>query len=243
MNWTIEHLDEIDSTNSYLTLAARNGAPSGTVVYADFQSAGRGRLDRKWTAAPGEALLTSILLRVDLDLEDLQLAVVAVALSARRAIAILTGTEIGLKWPNDLVIGDKKLSGILAEFVPAPQGPAVVIGIGVNLTSHPDTGTSTSVKEVTRSVLTPRGLLDTLLEEISPRVDQLTTSAGRGELRSEYRSALDTLGQRVKVTTHDGDLFGIATDVDELGRIIVDTNEGLMTFSSADVVHLRKDAE
>jgi len=117
----IRRFAEIDSTNRYLFDEARAGAPEGTVVVADYQSAGRGRLGRRWEAPPGSNLLVSILLRPTLRIDELHLCTVAVALAAAVACERGAGVVPDLKWPNDLLVRDAKLGGILAEALPAPD--------------------------------------------------------------------------------------------------------------------------
>ena len=139
----VRRFAEIDSTNRYLLDLARHGAPEGTVVVADHQSAGRGRLGRRWEAPLGANLLVSVLLRPDVPVDELHLCTVAVALAATDACARVSGLVPELKWPNDLMVGERKLAGILAEsLVGAPgDGPerrnesaaAVVVGVGVNV--------------------------------------------------------------------------------------------------------------
>ena len=133
----VERFDEIDSTNRYLVDAARAGGPSGLVAVARHQTAGRGRLGRRWQAPPGTNLLLSVLLRSsssspsEVTPHDLTLAV---ALAAADACAEVAGVEARLKWPNDLVVDDGKLAGVLAELVTGVSGdPAVVVGLGLNV--------------------------------------------------------------------------------------------------------------
>ena len=104
--WRIEHFDVIDSTNTWVGERALEGAPEGLVAVADFQSAGRGRLDRRWESPPSASLLCSILLRPDVAPDQLQLVVACVALAARAALVRLCGVRPALKWPNDLIVGD-----------------------------------------------------------------------------------------------------------------------------------------
>jgi BirA family transcriptional regulator, biotin operon repressor / biotin---[acetyl-CoA-carboxylase] ligase len=146
----LRRFSEIDSTNRYLLDAARSGAPEGTVVFADHQTAGRGRLDRRWEAPPGDNLLVSFLVRPSLAVEELHLCSAAVALAAADACARVAGLAPDLKWPNDLVVGERKLGGILAEVVPG--GPAgstgaaevgVVVGLGLNVRWPPPDGGNT----------------------------------------------------------------------------------------------------
>jgi len=150
----VHRFEEVDSTNRVLLDEARAGAPDGTVAVAAFQRAGRGRLGRRWEAPPGSNLLMSVLLRPGLVPGELHLCTVAVALAAADACAAVAGLEPELKWPNDLMVGERKLAGILAEIVPAGvvaeprpgagadigadagtgrSGTAVVVGLGLNV--------------------------------------------------------------------------------------------------------------
>jgi BirA family biotin operon repressor/biotin-[acetyl-CoA-carboxylase] ligase len=237
--WRVEHFNEIDSTNTWLAEQARSDAPEGLVAYCDFQSAGRGRLDRQWHAPPRSSLLCSILFRPELSVDQLQLVVGAVALSIRAALVRLCGLRPGLKWPNDLVVGDQKLAGLLAEVVATSQGPAVVVGLGLNLTDSPHDVAATDVLSRTGITLSARGLLDIFLEELEWRYLQLRDDAGRGELRREYEGALVTIGQVVRVERAQGDAVGEARGVDEFGRLVVDVDGHEMVFSTGDVVHVR----
>jgi BirA family biotin operon repressor/biotin-[acetyl-CoA-carboxylase] ligase len=150
---TVRRFTELDSTNRYLLDQARAGAPEGMAAVADYQSAGRGRLARRWEAPPGSNLLTSVLLRPVLPVEDLHLCTVAVALAAADACERGAAVTPELKWPNDLMVRGRKLGGILAEALPAapaapgapggsPAAPAVVVGLGLNVRwPPPDTVT------------------------------------------------------------------------------------------------------
>ena len=102
--WDIHRLDEVDSTNTYVRDRARHGAPAGLVAVADHQTAGRGRLDRRWESPPGANLLASVLLRPACDGDDVHLCAGAVALAAADACREVAGVEPVLKWPNDLLL-------------------------------------------------------------------------------------------------------------------------------------------
>jgi BirA family biotin operon repressor/biotin-[acetyl-CoA-carboxylase] ligase len=240
MIWRIEHFREIESTNSWLVKEAQNGAPEGTVGYADFQSAGRGRLDRRWVSPPGTSLLCSILLRAPVEVDQLHLVVAAVALSARAALVRLSGVRPSLKWPNDLLVGDAKLAGLLGEVVVTGDGLALVVGIGINLTdAGPSDVRATSVLNASGVTVTPRALLDILLEELEDRRSLLDSPEGRELLRQEYERALTTLGQHVRIERVDGVLFGVARGIDVSGQLLVDVDGVVTTFNAGDVVHVR----
>jgi BirA family biotin operon repressor/biotin-[acetyl-CoA-carboxylase] ligase len=238
--WRVEHFVEIDSTNTYLKDLAEGG-DQGLVALADFQRAGRGRLDRQWSSPPRASLLCSVLLRPNLDASELQLVVAAVALAIRSALERVSGLRAGLKWPNDLVVEGRKLAGLLAEVVATSHGLAVVVGFGVNLTDEgPDGVDATSVRAETGLTIEPRALLDIVLEELEPRRVALDTDDGRARLRDSYLSALVTVGQVVRVEQHRGDLLGTAVGVDERGQLLVEVDGEVHTVEAGDVVHLRR---
>lgn len=238
--WRVEHFDEIDSTNTYVVKRARDDVAEGFVALADFQSSGRGRLDRAWTSPPRASLLCSLLLRPDLDATQLQLVVAVVALATRTALERLCGLRPALKWPNDLVVGEKKLAGLLAEVVKSSGTFAVVVGLGVNLTYEgPEGVAATSVRSEAGVTLVPRGLLDIVLEEIEKRRAQLDTKEGRVALREEYTRALATIGQDVRVEQLNGSVTGVARGVDDAGQLLVEVDGALRSFGVGDVVHVR----
>lgn len=241
MIWRVEHFEEIESTNTWLAAQAKSGAPEGTVAYADFQSAGRGRLDRRWVSPPRTSLLCSILLRPPLSADELYLAVAAVALSARAALVRLCGVRPFLKWPNDLLVGEDKLAGLLGEVVQTSAGLAIIVGIGVNLSdAGPDGVRATSVRDASGVTIAPRALLDILLEEIEPRRALLESVEGRETLRGEYERALVTVGQSVRIELVNAVQSGIARGVDTSGQLLVEVDGATMAFNAGDVVHLRR---
>jgi BirA family biotin operon repressor/biotin-[acetyl-CoA-carboxylase] ligase len=241
--WEIRRFPEIDSTNTYLLDQARQGVPEGLVAVAEHQTAGRGRLDRRWESPPGSNLLASVLLRPGCAADDLHLCSGAVALAAADACAEMAGVEAVLKWPNDLLVGGAKLAGVLAEAdFDGTRLRGVVVGIGLNVawpgpaeaggTCLEDTGGT--AQPVDKSVL-----LDLLLEGLARRRPLLDEEAGRGILADEVRRRCATLGQRVRVTMPNEELTGIASAIDEAGHLVVDTGSGRRLVSVGDVVHLR----
>jgi BirA family transcriptional regulator, biotin operon repressor / biotin---[acetyl-CoA-carboxylase] ligase len=238
--WHVEHFDVVDSTNTWLVARASDGAPEGLVALADFQSAGRGRLDRRWESPAGASLLCSILLRPDVSPDQLQLVVACVALSARAALVRLSGVRPALKWPNDLIVGDAKIAGLLAEIVAVDERLAVVVGIGVNLTHDGPAGVpATSVRAASGVTITAPALLDIMLEELETRRGLLDSAHGQATVREEYRRALVTLGQTVRVERANDVVVGLAESVDEYGQLLVRTDDDLLAISVGDVVHVR----
>jgi len=227
----------LDSTNSYLLDESRRGAPEWLVAVADFQTQGRGRRGRSWIAPPGASLLASVLLRPELPPERLQPVSIVSGVAMAHAVHRVAGFLPALKWPNDLVVGRRKLAGLLAE----SDGDAVVVGIGVNVEWHDfppelaDTATACNL-EAGRMV-DRRELLSVFLVELEQRYPRMDV------VIDDYRALLATLGRRVRVERPDGDLVGRAVDVGSAGELVVDVDgRGRLTVHVGDVVHLR-DAE
>jgi BirA family transcriptional regulator, biotin operon repressor / biotin---[acetyl-CoA-carboxylase] ligase len=243
--WDVRRFEEIDSTNTYLQRQARLGAPEGTVAVAEHQSAGRGRLDRRWEAPPGASLLVSVLFRPDFDPSELHLCTVAMALAAAEACRRVAGVGPVLKWPNDLLVGEGKLAGVLAEaeFDAGPGGAvAVVVGLGLNVDwPGPAGGGGTSLLELAGDPVDRSALLDALLDALSARRALLDSVAGRRQVVAELRNQCATLGRRVRVELAAEVVLGMATAIDDAGQLVVRTSDGPRTVSAGDVVHLRPD--
>ena len=205
---------------------ARSGAPEGLVAVADHQTAGRGRLGRVWEAPAGANLLMTVLLRPAADVPP-HLAVAAVALAGRDAASSVGGVSCGLKWPNDLVVDDgRKLAGVLAE---TDGAGAVAVGIGLNVAWAPE-GAACLGAGVSRD-----DVLDALLASLGGWLDDGWAAVARA-----YREACVTIGRRVRVELVDGEVFeGAAADVDDAGRLLVETSVCLRTVDVGDVTHVR----
>lgn len=239
----VYRLGSVDSTNNWMLAAAREGAGDRIVAVADYQERGRGRLDRTWEAPAGSSLLCSILLRVALEAPDRHLASVAVALAATEACAAEAGLAVRLKWPNDLVVDDRKLGGVLAEtdgLADADGATPIVVGIGMNLRwPGPPGAGGTSVLEASGRDVDRDAILDALLVALEARDGQLREETGRAVLVEAYRAQLVTLGRRVRVELHDRTIEGTACDVTDGGLLVVESASGRATIASGDVVHLR----
>lgn len=200
---------ELDSTNRLAADLARSGAPDGVVVGADHQTAGRGRRGRTWESRPGASLLVSVVLR-----PAPALVTLAAGVAAAEACEVVAGAKVGLKWPNDLLVGEAKLGGILSELV----GDAAVVGLGINLVWAP--AGAAALGPVDRDAL-----LDAYLAGLGTP----------GDVLPRYRDRCTTLGRRVRAEVPGATIEGIATDVDEDGRLLVEGR----AVAAGDVVHLR----
>jgi BirA family transcriptional regulator, biotin operon repressor / biotin---[acetyl-CoA-carboxylase] ligase len=248
--WDIHRFEEIDSTNAYLRGQARLGAPEGTVAVAQHQSAGRGRLDRRWEAPPGASLLVSVLFRPEFEAAELHLCTAVMALAASEACRRVAGVDPVLKWPNDVLVGEEKLAGVLAEAEfgggPGGGGPggvgavAVVVGLGLNIDWPGPAGVGgTCLRDLGAEGVDRAVLLDALLEALSTRRALLDSAAGRREVLAELRNRCATLGRRVRIELAAEAVTGVATEIDDAGHLVVQTAEGPRTVSAGDVVHLR----
>lgn len=234
--WHVTSVSETGSTNADLLKMGADGAPDRTVLRADFQSAGRGRLDRTWDAPVGANLLVSLLFRPVPPRPHVLTQVVALAAVA--VSAELCDVVIDLKWPNDLLIEGSKVAGILAQAAPAgPDGvvPFVVVGIGLNLGWAPAEATSLSASGWSR-VVAPHEFLLAML----PHIDRYMSLTDE-ERHAEYVSRVATIGTRVRAQMPDGnDIVGRAVDVERDGRLVViDDCAVTHRIDTADVVHLR----
>jgi BirA family biotin operon repressor/biotin-[acetyl-CoA-carboxylase] ligase len=242
----VRWLPATDSTNRYLLEEARADAPEGTVVVADHQDSGRGRLGRAWVAPPGSSLLVSVLLRPELPLERLHLLTAIVALAAADACQAEAGVEAGLKWPNDLVVGPRKLGGILAETqLEGSRARAVVVGLGLNVNWGPrmrDTGLTREAVALDHLVgheVDRARLLVALLTTLEDRYRALGERAGQLGQSAEYRRRCTSFGQTVRVELADETVTGTVADVTEEGHLLVDVGVCLRRVTAGDVVHLR----
>ncbi len=241
----VRWFDQLDSTNTWLLDAAGTGAPEGTVAVADRQSAGRGRLGRRWESPPGSGLLASVLFRPHLDPLELFSVSALVTLAARAAIAEEAGVSVDAKWPNDLVAGDLKLAGVLAETRGVGgEDVAVVVGIGINV-SWPTPGpeatelNATCLESLCGHPVDRRRLLEAMLGSVERRRHQLDVADGRAVLLDELESCTVTVGRRVRVQTSASTLVGTAVGLDPRGQLIVEVDGAQRVVSVGDVVHLR----
>jgi BirA family biotin operon repressor/biotin-[acetyl-CoA-carboxylase] ligase len=227
---------ETGSTNADVAALARDGASEGIVVAAEHQTAGRGRLDRAWLAPPGSSLLVSILTRptaeaVALGVEQLHLVSMAVGVAAAEAARALTGADIRLKWPNDLVVDDdagvRKLSGILSEsLIEGDAVEAVVVGIGINVNWPPDMpqeldGLATALNHLVGHEIDRVELLVGMLHGLDTWYGALGSSEGRAGLLLRYRELSATLGHRVRVDLGGEVVVGEAIDIGPEGHLLV----------------------
>ena len=226
---SIVYYASLGSTNEVLKELAAQGAPEGTLVIADEQTAGKGRLGRKWLAPPGTSFLLSLLFRPNLAPKQAQRLTMICSLAIADATEVLTGLSVGLKWPNDIFIRGKKAGGILTESgTTGGHLDYVVVGMGLNvnlaISILPELrGIATSLSQELGQEASRLELLWKILEGIETRYGSLR----RGDLpHEEWAARLINLGRQVQVTTPHGALVGWAERVDADGALILRTSDG-----------------
>lgn len=241
---TIEVIDEAPSTNAVVAERARAGAPEGLVVVADHQTAGRGRLDRTWQTPPGTAVTFSMLLRPTVPTQSWPWLPLLTGYAVDKAIKA-RGLDVGVKWPNDVLVGDRKVAGILVERVETATGPAAVVGVGLNVSMREDelpVPQATSLAIETGEAPDRTEVLLEVLSAIREAYDtwQVGGDLAAKRLHESYAKACVTVGRDVRVDLPDGAVLqGRATGVDPTGRLVVATADGERHVGAGDVVHVR----
>ncbi len=223
--------ETLSSTNSQAKALGDQGAPEGTLVLAEQQTAGRGRMGRSWLSRKNENLLVSLLLRPPIDPDQVFVLTMVLALAVIEGVRDVSALRPLIKWPNDLYLGGKKLAGILTEFsVKGKKIDYVILGLGLNVNWGPeDDG---SILFPATSILAETGTRVSrshLLFEILKRFEVYYRKALCGDIEEFYerwnkRSMV--LGTQVEIKSDDGSLFGTASQIDRNGALIILDEQG-----------------
>lgn len=231
------YLDETDSTNDRALSWLAEGAPEGALVVAEHQTSGRGRRGRKWEAPPGDALLFSVVLRPRGQAQVVELLTTAAGVACARALASF-GFEVGLKWPNDVIVGDEKLVGILVESrVTGGSIAGAVAGIGMNVrwpqgvegAAFPTPATSLArLAEGSGGEVPGRAaLLGAVVAELERAYEGLATDSGREDVRREAAQRSTVLGREITVRFADGSsVSGRAEQLTSSGALALAQSDG-----------------
>ncbi len=244
MNITILHFETIESTNDEAARQAKLGADEGLCVLARQQTAGRGRHGRIWASEADSGLYFSILLRPDIDIEFLPLITLMSGVAVNDALVEL-GLKPDIKWVNDLLVREKKISGILAETAETLKGLAVIVGIGINLTSRnfPDeiAATATSIAAETGQIVSAAEVAETLTKYLIYFYDLLCENDGPAEIVEHWRRRSTYFaGKSVRVTLASETLEGTTDGLEENGALRVRTADGSVKIIQAgDVERVR----
>ena len=240
--FTIHEVARTTSTQDVVRRAARSGAAEGFCCLAAEQTAGRGRLGRAWVAAPGTAMLASVLVRAT---EQAAPGLpFAAGLALHDAVTEISGVDARLKWPNDVLASGRKLAGILVERTPGVAGApfALIVGAGVNLTAteFPAGADRVSLHELTDTVPSPRQLLEAWLRALDRELAGLE-ERGLPALLRDWRRLAAGLGSPVRVRTPSGVVDGLAEDVRDDGSLVVRTRDGTVPILAGDVELVQPD--
>ena len=222
----IEYLQTVDSTNRYARALAQQGAPHGTLVLADEQTAGRGRRGRGWISPAGEGVFMSLILRPQAHPSQVARLSLLTALAVAEGIAGETGLDARIKWPNDIVVGGSKVCGMLLEMNADEQSVHdVVAGVGINVhqTAFPEeiARTASSLDLLSGRRQSRAALVRAFLGAV-----ERATALSDADMMRAYRGRSATLGQRVQVVSLSGTFTGLAEAITDAGALVVLGDDG-----------------
>ena len=230
----IHYFDSIDSTNKFIRLAASRGAPEGTVVLAEEQTAGRGRLNRTWESLPGEGIHLSLLLRPRPPAGPLYLYTFLPAVAAARALRAVSGLPVFIQWPNDIMLRGRKLGGVLSEARSVDGQPReILIGVGMNI-NHTPADLPPPLRELATSLAIASGrtfsraaVVRGYLSEMERGYEALRSSRAAAVLEAWKRLCPSHLGKPVRVQGGSaGGVRGATRGIDDDGALLVEREDG-----------------
>ena len=244
MGRQIRYFSRIDSTNQYAKRIAEEGAPDGTLVIADEQTAGKGRSGRTWVTPPAEAIAFTLLLRPELSPDRISMVTLVMGLAVTNAVNSLYGVSAGIKWPNDVVIKGRKLCGILTEMsAEVRQVNYIVIGVGINanLTSFPE-----EIREIATSLrlelsrdINRAELIARVMAEFERLYAEFEAQGDLGAVMQEYNELCLNAGSKVRVLDPNGEYTGTSRGINSMGELLVETEDGKMQEVYAGEVSVR----
>lgn len=242
--WHVCVVEETASTSDDLRAAAVRGEASGQVLFAETQTAGRGRRDNRWITPPGQDLMFSLLLRPETPLPLWPRLTTLAALAICKAVEEELPLAPQIKWPNDLFLNGRKFSGLLAEAVSGPQGPVLVLGIGINVNSRTfppelETTATSLLKALPENVLVKEldrtRLAAGLLRELHLQFSKADRDFA--EAVDEVRERSWLLGRQIRALADGIEVYGRATDLTAEGHLMLTLPDGsLRTLTSAEGV-------
>ncbi|MEA2040328.1 MAG: biotin--[acetyl-CoA-carboxylase] ligase [Thermodesulfobacteriota bacterium] len=223
--------EKLDSTNTLTKDLAAGGAPEGTLVLAEEQTAGRGRMGRPWLSPRYANLLFSVLLRPHLKADQVFILTMTFALAASDGVEAVSGLKPMIKWPNDLYLGPKKLGGLLTEFsVKGKSADYVVLGLGLNVNWHPSDRESilypaTSIREETNKKISREELLTGILVQFEDSYRDVTLRMS-DQFYKKWNERSMLFKKKVEIETVDGRICGEALRINRNGALIISKDNG-----------------
>jgi BirA family transcriptional regulator, biotin operon repressor / biotin---[acetyl-CoA-carboxylase] ligase len=242
------HTAVTGSTNTDALATARAGAPHGSVFFTDEQTAGRGRGGHDWQSAAGQGLYVSVVLRPSITAQDMPLIPLVAGLAAAQAIGIAAVREVDLRWPNDLLIGDRKAGGILVESKTESGALSfAVVGIGINVHQRsfdPDLSTpATSLDIEAGRTISRQALLISLLESLQHETWALQDAGLRAAITARVAYMSSWISNR-RVEVHGPQAcVGVTAGLDEHGFLLVRTDRGMVTVQTGGIRAVKTDKE
>ncbi len=224
----VYHYETTDSTNNRAYELAEQGEPEGTVVVAESQTHGKGRIGRKWVSPKGGGIYMSLILRPDVEIDEVPSVTLVAAVAITRAIKNIIGINARIKWPNDIFYSEKKVCGILTEIKAQPgRVDFLILGVGINVNTTVGKlpAGSTSLKHETGYPINRAQLMRCILEELEKYYKKFRKE-GFASLRPECKKLSSVLGENVKIKEHHKVVKGKAVDIDSKGALIVKDNKG-----------------
>jgi BirA family transcriptional regulator, biotin operon repressor / biotin---[acetyl-CoA-carboxylase] ligase len=243
----VHYLDDVDSTNALAFKLAMKGVPDGTVVVADRQTKGRGRLNRTWESPPNCNVYTSVILRPHIEIARAPLITLMAGAAVAEVIDACCPGQVTLKWPNDVQVGGKKVCGILTEMRSTASGiDCVIVGIGVNVNmsmsdiSEDVRGTATSLKEASGRRFSRLDILTGLLT-VFERMYGVFLAEGFAPIRAQWLKYFDMMGKEIRITFKDEIQTGKVAGIDDGGALlIVDAGGTLRRIFAGDASVLKE---
>ena len=243
----VHYRQTVDSTNRVAAVLAKEGAAEGTIVLADEQTAGRGRLQRPWQSPPASNLYLSIILRPTIRPQDTPQITLMAGVAVAEVIATFCPGRVWIKWPNDLLIGDRKVCGILTETVTVPQGiPSVIVGIGLNVNMEKGDfdpahrKTATSLREETGWDHSRERILLSLCQRFEDWYDRFLRD-GLAPVREKWLACTEMTGKRLRVSFRGEIREGIFSGIDSDGALLIaETGGNVERVTAGDATVLKE---
>ena len=236
---SIHFFDRIDSTNAKAKELAENGAKHGTLVVADSQSAGRGRLGRTWESQEGTGIFMTLILKPEVAMDRASMITLVTALAVAHGIKEVTGADVKIKWPNDIVLHGKKICGILTEMIVQPDNENyLVVGIGINVhnKSFPKELVSIASSLHLEGYEVHRvSLIEKMMEHFEVFYEKFLQTEDLSPMLDGYQELLVNKDKAVRVLDFKEPFDGTAKGITKRGELIVDTGEGTKLVSSGEV--------
>ncbi|QHQ59872.1 biotin--[acetyl-CoA-carboxylase] ligase [Anaerocolumna sedimenticola] len=226
----VVYFNEVDSTNVIAKQLGKTPGYHGTLVLAEQQNAGRGRLGRKWSTSKGDGIWMTLILQPQIRIEHASMLTLVTALAVNQGIRKVTGLNSFIKWPNDIVMNGKKVCGILTEMSTINEKlECIVIGIGINANrdSFPDElkNTATSLKLESKKEIDRVSLIASVMKYFEMYYEMFKKEENLKEHVKDYNEMLINRNRQVKIVGNDSEYIGLALGINETGALLVQTDE------------------